>query len=199
MAGCSGAVRGIAADRGWSAADPIEIRAFIGAWAYLRAQKGFAGAPSPCPHAASVYSAASAPPARWRKSLSFNALYDSVLAAISIFHELASSRGAGSMSMSSPPDAMERLFALSPDEQRVFTLEAPPRPSGAIEAPASRDVAVDGFPGTEAATIDSEECAAAGKKTGGEGFLATLVEGMSDLLELVFSDVFGSLLKWLLD
>jgi hypothetical protein len=99
------------------------------------------------------------------------------------------------VSLSSPPDPMERLFALSPDEQRVFALEAAPRPSEAMGTSTPEDAAPD----IEATTSDSEECAAGGDKTGGEGLLASLAEGTSDFLEFVFSDVFGSLLKWLLD
>ena len=151
------------------------------------------------PHSASANSAASAPPARWRRSLSFSVLYDTLVVAISIFHEPTRSIGAGAMSVSSPPDPMERLFALSPDEQRVFTLEAPPRLSEPMEASTPEDAAVEAAPDIQATTIDSEECAAGGKKTGGEDFLATLAEGTSNLLEFVFGDVFGSLLKWLLD
>jgi hypothetical protein len=100
------------------------------------------------------------------------------------------------MSASPAPDPMERLFTLSPDEQRVFTPDAPPRSSGTIEASTPGDVTLDAAP-DEATAIDSEDSAAGDKKTGGEGILEVVAEGTPDILEFVFSDVFGSLLEWL--
>ncbi len=82
---------------------------------------------------------------------------------------------------SSPDDPLERLFALSPEEQRVFILEAPPQPSETARVSAAGDTPVDATP----------------EKTGGEGVLEVLAEGTPDLLEFVFSEVFGSLLEWL--
>jgi hypothetical protein len=95
------------------------------------------------------------------------------------------------MSVSPAPDPMERLFTLSPDEQRVFTLEAPTRPSETGDAP------IAAAPDIAATTIDSEDSAAGGEKRAGEGILEVVAEGTPDILEFVFSDVFGSLLGWL--
>jgi hypothetical protein len=97
------------------------------------------------------------------------------------------------MSVSPASDPMESLFTLSSAEQRAFTLDAPPRPSDTIGAPTPRDLTVDADPDIEATTVDSED----GKKTGGEGILEVVAEGTPDILEFVFSDVFGNLLEWL--
>jgi hypothetical protein len=97
------------------------------------------------------------------------------------------------VSVSPAPDPMESLFTLSPDEQRVFTLEAPPRPPQPMAVSTPEDAASD----IEATTIDSEDSVEGDKRPEGEGILSTLVEGTPDLLEFVFSDVLGSLLEWL--
>jgi hypothetical protein len=100
------------------------------------------------------------------------------------------------MSESPPTDPMDRLFALSSDEQRVFIVEDPPRLSEPIVAPTPEDATSEAVAEIEPAGFDGDEPVV---ERGEGSFLANLVEGFFDLLEFLVSDVFGSVLKWLLN